>query len=275
VGGGERACRRAGVPACLFFVRACAGPACVHAACVRACVRAVAPDLLSHPRADQRRPAPTRADPRAAIQEGRTDGEKDGRTQGPLSSTAPCRTMRCCACARRAASASACGARNAPRQRARPAPPDCGRAGILEGQNLGLEKGRELGHELGFYAGCAECWCASVGGSVRAAWVFTLYLSPLSPRPASFLLTPPLPLISPSYLSLLSLSLSLSLALSSVLSRSLACSRSRSRSRAPLSSYCRPLVSLSLPPSLRLNRYRESAQVSTSNNARCVFGVYM
>ena len=39
------------------------------------------------------------------------------------------------------------------------------RAGILEGQTLGLEKGRELGHELGFYAGCAECWCVAARGS--------------------------------------------------------------------------------------------------------------
>ena len=63
MGGGERACRRAGVPACLFFVRACAGPACVHAACVRACVRAVQtsyhiPALIS---ADPHRPVLIRA----------------------------------------------------------------------------------------------------------------------------------------------------------------------------------------------------------------------
>ncbi len=83
---------------------------------------------------------------------------------------------------------------HAPRQRARPAPPDCGRAGILEGQNLGLEKGRELGHELGFYAGCAECWCACGGGRECSAgagtwlragrqWSACTRVSPRQPAP--------------------------------------------------------------------------------------------
>jgi hypothetical protein len=267
VGGGERACRRAGVPA----FRACMRRPCVRACGLRACVRAGGPTAFHIPAlisADPHRPVLIRAP------QYRRGARTAKRTGARRVLSLPRRLAARCDAARARAAPPLdlhVGLAMRPGSRAQ-RPLIVGMQASWKGKTWAWRKAASSDTSSASTPAApnagAPLWvgaCVQRGSSLSISLLSLLALLPFFSLPPSLL---SLPLVSQYFLSLFR-----SLSLSPVLSRSLGCSRSRSRSRAPLSSYCRPLVSLSLSPSLRLNRYRESAQVPTSNDARCVSGV--